>query len=263
MKAGDCLTEFCLAKMDAAAVAGIEQIQPGAYTLFMGLLWQYALLKDTLACLDICEEPLFGDPLPVTYKGRLISQDLATTSLELNRIAQHIDLSKIRKVAEIGAGYGRVPYVFIHRFPETSYSIFDIPPALVISQNYLFQTLGSKLVRKFEKCTAAPEVSPAPGISAYLPHQLEYFPDDYFDLVINISSFDEMESKQVDNYLALIDRKCNGWLYVKGHDKAPIWCSVSGVASPTLSYPPNWQLRFEGKDPFSDSFIERIYSLRP
>lgn len=254
---------FTRARLDAQSVAGIEQITPSAYAFFMGLLWQYALLKDQLGCLGMCSEPLLGQPIPVTYKGKLISQDLATSSLELNRIAEHVDMSKVKRVAEIGAGYGRLAYLAMIRFPQLEYFIFDIPPALVISQNYLASTLGDNLVEQCNGNSAILEGSSGiPKVKACLPHQLELFSDDYFDLVINISSFDEMPPAQVKNYFSLIDKKCRGWFYIKGHEKAPHWCEVSGGGLTELPYPATWKLIYEGKDPFSPTFIERIYSLR-
>jgi putative sugar O-methyltransferase len=254
---------FMCAKIDAQSVAGVEQINPSAYAVFMGLLWQYALLKDQLGCLDICNEPLLGEPIPVTFKGKLISQDLATSSLELNRIAKHVDMSKIKKVAEIGAGYGRLAYLMMIRFPRLEYYIFDIPPALVMSQNYLAATLGDSAVERCNGGVAVMEESSGrPKVKACLPHQLELFSDDYFDLAINISSFDEMAPEQVENYFSLIDKKCRGWFYIKGHEKAPHWCEVSGGGLTELPYPATWELIYDGKDPFSPTFIERIYSLR-
>lgn len=251
------------ARIDAQSVAGIEQINPFAYAAFMGLLWQYALLKDQLGCLEMCSEPLLGQPIPVTYKGKLISQDLATSSLELNRIAEYVDISKIKKVAEIGAGYGRLAYLMMIRFPWLEYYIFDIPPALVISQNYLAATLGHNSVEPCNGSSAIlDESSGKPGVRACLPHQLALFSDGYFDLVINISSFDEMPPAQIQNYFSLIDKKCRGWFYIKGHEKAPDWCEVSGGGLTELPYPDTWKLVYQGKDPFSPTFIERIYSLR-
>jgi putative sugar O-methyltransferase len=254
---------FLRARIDAKAVAGIEQINPSAYAVFMGLLWQYALLKDRLGCLKVCSEPLLGQPIPVTYGGRLISQDLATSSLELNRIAECMDMSKIKRVAEIGAGYGRLAYLMMTRFPLLEYYIFDIPPALVLSQNYLASTLGDDSVERCNGSLATLDEGPGkPRVKACLPHELELRSDDYFDLVINISSFDEMPSEQVQNYFSLIDKKCRGWFYIKGHAKAPDWCKVSGGGLAELPYPNTWELVYQGKDPFSPTFIERIYSLR-
>ena len=262
LKSGSLPNGLVRAKIDAKQVAGIEQIKPTAYAAFMGLLWQYALLKDQLGCLEVCSEPMLGDPIPVTYQGKLISQDLATSSLELNRIAQHVDMSQVKTIAEIGAGYGRLAYLVMIRFPGLEYSIFDVPPALAISQNYLASTLGEDAVDLFREDAVVPEEdSPRNSkVKAFLPHQMKLFPDDYFDLVINISSFDEMPREQIENYISLIDQKCARWLYLKGHVKAAAAFSGGGVAQ--FPYPSNWKLIYQGRDPFSPNFVERIYSLR-
>ena len=272
-KIGDLLLELLkhyqipygvlLVRIDSKNVIDVPNIRPTAYAVFMGLLWQYALIKDRLRCLNVCDEPMLGEPLPVTYKGKLISQDLATSAIELNLIAKHIDLSRVSRVAEIGAGYGRLAYVAAVRFPQIQYCIFDIPPALVISQNYLASVLGENVVQMFQEDAAISGLDGASArrIRAFLPHQLERFPDGYFDLVINISSFDEMPREQVDNYFALIDQKCSGWLYLKGHAAAPSWCQVSGGGITQLPYRAGWKLVYHGDDPFSPSFVERIYFL--
>jgi len=98
-------------------------------------------------------------------------------------------------------------------------------------------------------------------VTSCLPHQMELFPNGHFELVINISSFDEMPTEQVQNYFSLIDQKCRGWFYIKGHERAPEWCEVSGGGLTQLPYPQSWKLIYEGKDPFSPTFIERIYKM--
>lgn len=239
--------------------------KPKLYAVFMGLLWQYALIKDRLGCLSVCEEPLVGDPIPVYYKGKLISQDLATSSIELNCVARHVDMSKIKKVAEIGAGYGRFAYLAASKYTDMEYCIFDIPPALAVSQNYLSMAMGENNVQMFSKNRdfSSGHDSLSCRIKSFLPHQLESFPDGYFDLVVNISSFDEMNHEQVENYFSLIDQKCSGWMYVKGHETRPKWCKVSGGGLAELPYKTGWKLDFLGKDPFITHFEERIYSLHP
>ena len=261
-----------LAKVDAKKclenvpkISSDQSFNPRIYSIYMGLLWQYVLMKDLVGCLNICDEPLIGEPIPVNYKGKLISQDLAISTLELNSIAKHIDMSKIKKVAEIGAGYGRLAYVAVMKYREMEYCIFDIPPALAICQNYLAMTMGQKTVQKFliDADSTYIKDHPTAKIKAFLPHELESFPDGYFDLVINISSFDEMQYEQVENYFSLIDKKCKGWLYVKGHETKPKWCKVSGGGLLELPYKTEWKLEYHGKDQFITNFIERIYSLHP
>ncbi|MEW6325091.1 MAG: putative sugar O-methyltransferase, partial [Nitrospirota bacterium] len=173
---------------------------------------------------------------------------------------RHVDPSNIRSVAEIGAGYGRLAHMAVSRFPHWRYCIFDIPPAVVISQHYLAALLGEPAVRPVPAGEeAGADGDDAPRVRVFLPHQLEQFPDGYFDLVINISSFDEMSREQVENYFSLIDRKCSGWFYIKGHDVAPPWCQTSAGGLTELPYKASWTLVHQRKDPFSPSFIERIY----
>ena len=228
-----------------------------AYAAYVGLLWQYALLEDRLGCLQVCEEPTAGDPLPITYEGKLISQDLALSTLELNFISKYIDMSKVRRIAEIGAGYGRLAYVITKLYPNIEYSIFDIPPALAIMQNYLACVLGENKVSAFSK---SPVITSSRQIGAFLPHQIELFPDGYFDLVINVSSFDEMAPAQVDNYFSKIDKKCSGWLYLQGHAYSSAPQMRSGVNE--FPYRNGWTEIYQRVHPFIGSFVERVYKLR-
>jgi len=71
-----------------------------------------------------------------------------------------------------------------------------------------------------------------------------------------------MPRYQVSNYFKLIDRKCSGWFYLKGHELTPSWCKVSGGGLKELPYPENWSLLYDEKDPFSPHFIERIYRIK-
>jgi putative sugar O-methyltransferase len=229
-----------------------------AYTLYIGLLWQFARCEDKLNTLGLCQEPELGCPLPITRKGKLISQDLATSSLELNRIAQHVDMSEVRRIAEIGSGYGRLAYMVRKVFPHVEYCIFDIPPALAIAQNYLALTLGQDEVRMFEEQPAGVE-NGRPGVRAFLPNQLNLFPDDHFDLMINISSLDEMSPAQVHNYLAVIEKKCNGWLYLKGYAQSRSPGLRLGLDE--FPYRETWKIIHSGADPVVPPFVEKVIRL--
>ncbi|MFZ2491601.1 MAG: putative sugar O-methyltransferase [Thermoanaerobaculia bacterium] len=228
-----------------------------AYAFYVALLWAFAVLDDDLGALAGISEPAIGAPIPITRGGRVITQDLALSSLELNRIARHVDLAKIHRVAEIGAGYGRLVHLFVNAFPEVEYSIFDIPPALAVAQHYLAAVLGNDVVaaRWTDESLAGPETR----VSTFLPYQLESVPDDHFDLVINVSSLDEMSPEQVANYIDLIDRKCRGWLYLKGysHNAAD---ARRGLAS--FPYKERWSLLVRDVDPVVGAFEERVYKLR-
>jgi len=144
-----------------------------AYALYVGLIWQYATRHDHLGALQLAE-PTLGCPMPVRLRGRLISQDLAMAALDLNAMAGIVPLPEVRRVLEIGAGYGRLAYLFASLFPSVEYTITDISPALAMAKNYL------------------PAVTPSGRFSFVLPHELDAMPDRSFELIINVSSLDEM-----------------------------------------------------------------------
>jgi putative sugar O-methyltransferase len=235
------------------------RLYPYAYALYVGLLWQYALLKDDFKCLAHCEEPTLGAPLPITYKGKLVSQDLALSSLELNRIARYVPINAGMRIAEIGAGCGRLAYLAVRMIPKVRYFIFDIPPAVVIAKHYLSQTLGVEKVRATFDMGANVQNSEIP-LTLSLSDGFEDIPEHFFDLAINISSFDEMAPEQVANYLSLIDKKCKGFLYVKGYTHSRSSGSRLGVQE--FPYPTHWVQLYSGVDPVVPKFSERIYRLR-
>lgn len=229
-----------------------------SYALYVGLLWQYALLKDDLKCLAHCEEPTLGAPLPITYKGKLVSQDLALSSLELNRIAKHVPIKEGMRIAEIGAGCGRLAYLAVKMIPKVRYFIYDIPPAVVIAKYYLSRTLGTEKVRATFDAIEHPQNSEIPLIVS-LSDRLERAPDNFFDLAINISSFDEMAPEQVANYFSLIDKKCKGSVYLKGYTHSRSSGTRLGVHE--FPYPAHWTMLYSGVDPVVPQFSERIYKM--
>jgi putative sugar O-methyltransferase len=165
-------------------------------------------------------------------------------------------MTKVIRVAEIGAGYGRLAYLITKLFPNVEYNIFDISPALAVSQNYLACVLGEHRVSTFREI---PQLASNSEIRAFLPHQIELFPDNYFDLVINVSSFDEMAAAQVDHYFSELDKKCGGWLYLQGHAKSQSQGVRLGVNE--FPYRNGWTEIARRDHPFIGSFVERIYKL--
>ncbi|MEO8260446.1 MAG: putative sugar O-methyltransferase [Acidobacteriota bacterium] len=240
----------------AATIGGRSRIR--GYTAYCGLLWQYASSHDALGCLSKVEEPALGNPLPVRYAGRLISQDLALSSLELNYIAANVPMRRIRRVLEIGAGYGRLAFLFSSMFPDIEYSILDIPPALAISQHYLTSIFGA---------AATSDGLDDDGGSAarrrirfMLPHRLAEIPDGHFDLVINISAFDEMSMTDVDGYLQALDRVGSGWGYFQGHAtsrKPGLRYGVDG-----FPYGKDWRQIDSRPHAVVPWFVEKIFQLK-
>lgn len=223
------------------------------YAIYCGLLWQFAKTRDAIGCLRL-EEPHFGHPLPIRLFKRLITQDLAMSSLELNRIASHVDLSRTTRVLEIGGGYGRTAWALHKLFPRIQYFITDIPPALAVSQNYLAKVLPDGVVGRYAAKNPMDR-----SINFCLPHQLSELPDKYFDLCINLSSFDEMPPEISAGYLKEFDRLCSGHAFLNGHARTSNRGNRLGLDE--LPYNSGWQLVFSNPHAVVDSFVEKLFRL--
>ena len=209
-----------------------------AYAFWCGLVWQYASLNDELGCLRLAE-PSLGRPIPVWLHGRLISQDLANAAMDLNSMARAIPLRKMRRVLEIGAGYGKLAYIFSSLFPEAEYTIADIAPVLAVSKNYLSAVTQGK------------------HLNFVLPHELDAMPDHSFDLIINVSSLDEMPPPVQTRYLQRVDRLCRGHLYLSGYG----WHIGERVGLNAVAYPSRWIAVYERTHEIFPLWVEKIFAL--
>lgn len=217
---------------------------PGAaqiYKAYVSTLWEYSKRQDQLGILDKVEEPSLGAPIPIYDGDTLISQDLALSALEINRVAKHADFYKIKTVLEIGGGYGRWAYVFKKLLPDVEYHIVDIPPTLAISELYLTTLFGND------------------NLHFHLPAALGSLPSKHFDLVVNVSSFDEMNESQAHAYLRAFAEKGRGTAYIKGHGVRKRSTGRRGVLE--LDYPTEWRELYRGGDPLQATFNEMVFRL--
>ena len=127
----------------------------------------------------------------------MVSQDLYNSILELRAIDRFVHLApNSSRVAELGAGYGRLAYVFLKSEMCKQYVIADIPPALYVSQRYLrvvFPELRFFRFRPFEDFSEVADEFESSKVCFLTPDQLERLPAKYFDLFITISSLQEMK----------------------------------------------------------------------
>jgi putative sugar O-methyltransferase len=189
------------------------------YAFFVGLLWWYASTDDPLDLTDRLVEPIIGNPIPVVLDKKLISQDLANSIIEFNTIFSYIKELKIKQlvVAEIGAGYGRLGYVFEHAL-NCRYVIFDIPPALYISERYLRESLPNKKIFHFRSFKDFHEIEDellTSDIAFFTPNQIEFFPEEYFDISVSISALHEMRVDQIKNFMAKLSAITSKIIYLK------------------------------------------------
>ena len=233
------------AVLDDAAWAGVSWSRRDRwlYTFAVRLLWEYARRRDPMRVLEL-PEPEVGGPLPIRWRGRLISQDLANSALETAAIGRALGGRTPGSILEVGAGYGRNAYALLSRFPGARYTIVDIEPALTISRWYLSHFFAEERLR-FISPEAATEL-----------------PDGCCDLVVSISSLHEMTPAQVGGYLSLFDRlAAGGTVYLKQWAQ---WHNpTDDVTLRFAEYPvpARWQELFREPAPVQSTFTQAAWGV--
>ncbi|HET9403867.1 MAG TPA: putative sugar O-methyltransferase [Burkholderiales bacterium] len=189
------------------------------YKIFVGLLWEFTRRHDRTGLSQQLQEPSIGNPIVIRRKSRLISQDLANSIREFGAIREaHPALGRSRTtIAELGAGYGRLAFVALSA-PESRYIVFDIPPALRVSQWYLTQIFGKEKIfpfRRFRRYADIRDELEASRIGFFTPNQIEMFPDRVFDVFVTVSTLSEMRADQTRNYLQQMQRTVRDVVYLK------------------------------------------------
>jgi putative sugar O-methyltransferase len=180
------------------------------YRLAVGLLWERVLQSDKHGLLASLEELEVGNPVRIHRQGRLISSDLAHSVRERSMVLDHLKLSGKEGlvVGELGAGYGRLAEVF-GRTTNYRYFIFDIAPALYVSEWYVRRIFPGEKVFGFRPFTRWEEVRDEVASSRFAfftANQIEQIPDGALDIFINMNSLQEMRMEQIRNFLRHISR---------------------------------------------------------
>lgn len=231
------------------------------YIYLTRLLWEYIshLLPPHL--LEI-EEPRIGNPLLVKWKNRQVTQDLAHSLLEFHTIMTSMATLKIKTILELGAGYGRLAYVFLKNIPSVKYLIADIPPALFVSQSYLSRVFADQKIFRFRPFTKFEEIQQEfeeARICFLLPHQLELLAPQSIDLGISISSLHEMTCSQTSYYFSQFDRLISGYFYFKQWKEFYLPLEKITIVEADYQVPPDWEEIFWHTCPVQTLFFEALF----
>lgn len=236
--------------------------QKNDYRRFVTYLWDLMARFDTRNLRADLAEPSLGNPIKIWLGERLISQDLANSIIEANVIADLLDSSSSqRRVAEIGAGSGRLAHVFTAKL-QGQYVIFDIPPALYVSQWYLSQLFPNKKIfefRPFDDFSMIEAELASSDIAFFTANQITKFPDKYFNVILSISTLPEMTREQVALYIDLFQQKSAGYIYLKQ------WKSWKNPLDGTDIGPDDyingneWNLCRDFSDPIVPEFFDRVW----
>lgn len=248
--------------------AGIVTLNPVAawfYKVYVAMLARLVWQQDREGLCRTIEEPAVGNPLRVRFCDRWVSQDLCNSVHEFYSAWRSDPRDSHARIAELGAGYGRLAYVFLKALPSSSYTIIDIPPALYVAQEYLKATFPGEKVfhyRPFESYAEVQEEFESSRIRFLMAHQIELLPPKQFDLFMNISSLHEMTREQITLYLQQVHRLCCGRFYTKQWRTSRSPQNQFVIREHEYPIPASWQLLTHRRHPIQRWFFEALYEVR-
>lgn len=223
--------------------AFMTEDQSKFYNLMTYLLWDYTGRIVGSDLLAILEEPDEGNPPSVQLNGKNISQDLANSVLEYHSISQGVpNFETTKTIMELGGGYGRTAFVFLHLLPHARYILVDIPPALYIAERYLSGQFADRKIfryRPFHDFSYVADEFQEAQIAFLMPDQLALLPDRTADLFLAIDCLHEMRPEQIKSYFMTINRLTD-YLYQKCWKKTKIPYDNIVLTQDDYPFPPNW-----------------------
>jgi putative sugar O-methyltransferase len=229
------------------------------------LLKHYVAQHDPRKLLERIGEPMIGNPLAVDDDGTTVSQDICNSVHEFYSSTRFGDPDREGfSVFDLGAGYGRVGYIFLKALPSCKYTVIDIPPALYVSQSYLSAVFPEAKIFAFRPFASYDEIKDefeSARIRFIGAHQVKLLPDDAADLFLNISSLHEMTMEQVAFYLSQIDRLTRGHFYFKQWRRSRAVANGCRILEGDYPIPQRWSEVYRERHPVQRMFFHTLYSV--
>lgn len=126
-----------------------------------------------------------------------------------------IDYDSIESVMEIGAGGCGQVEVLKKLYPHLTFFLFDIPPQLYVGEQYLKSIFPNDVIsyRETRNMNEAP-INIKGKIFIFAPWHLEKIKNLSYDLFWNSSSFQEMTSEIVLNYLKFVNKQTKKFVFL-------------------------------------------------
>jgi len=256
--------------VDERATTALDQLPSRRarklYAIYVAALWEEVGRRGGRDLLDRLEEPALGSPISIHYRGRSTSEDLCNSVLELISMTEPLPGKRPPPggVIELGAGYGRLAWVFLSAFPDTRYIVVDIPPALAVSERYLSELFPDRRIfrfRHFREGTEVEEELARAQVAFLTPNQLDLISPLSSELFVTISSLHEMRPEQIDFYLHQVARHCDGYFYFKQWQESVNPPDQIVIRREDYPIPADWVPIFDRPHPVQTAFFEAMYRL--
>jgi len=186
------------------------------------IIEKYNLIKIIDKDLLDIEDSKFGlnDNEIVHINGKIYTNRFLNELLKINFVKKNTNFKSISSIIELGAGTGLLASSFLKLNRKIKYLIIDIPPTICFSDYYLshigfkvFNSLNLEKLGKNKKINLK-KIFKNYHVICLPPWEVNRFEDFKFDLFINVASFQEMEKKQVFNYLSIFRKHLKKYIYI-------------------------------------------------
>lgn len=238
--------------------------------IFESFIWQYwnTLKKeDDLGVLDRLEEPERGANETCAVHGRRYSTDLLQSIDEYRAITDGLPVEpgKQRIVLELGAGYGRLAWVFLKERPDVTYVIVDLPHSLFVAQEYLSAEFPDLSIGTYEETRTRSGFSRTELATKRLwllqPWQLSRVGTCSVDVFVNIYSLQEMTHENIHAYLCEAARLTTTRLYLKQHFLESNQHDKIHVKKEDYDVPAEWKLTLDRTSRVYQHVFERRWDI--
>lgn len=198
------------------------------------------LIEKRRALLEVGDEALLVPESPILggfgfeIDGELYNVDTlkyfeAMIALDRGAVLDEFRASSERQVVwEIGAGWGGLPRVFRTLFPNVTYVITDLPQAFLFSATYLMTAFPDAKCVFHDEAELFDESEPADFV--FVPHYvLDAVAPPRLDLTVNMVSFQEMTTAQVEEYVRHAHAQGSQYLYSLNRDSSLYNREISNV----------------------------------
>lgn len=164
---------------------------------------------DTPPYLKDLSESSVGNPVEqFIFEGRHYSCSFLNYLRGLTFLKHTVKPKKISRVLEIGGGYGTLGEIMLKSDQNTVYIDVDLPPVAAVATYYLKEIFGDRAILGYDETrnweTIDIDQLPAACRALVLcPWQLPKVTS-RIDLFVNFISFQEMEPREIKNYINLV-----------------------------------------------------------
>lgn len=142
-----------------------------------------------------------------TINGHFLTNVGISMTQRLEFAARHVDFRRVHTVAELNPGLGTQAEVIAKLFPRMTLVLFDIPPQLYVSHQYLSHVFGERVVPFDPSAHLDPYWAPQAGKIHLLGNwQFEILKKIDIDLFWSAAGLGEMEPHVVAHYLSIVNQ---------------------------------------------------------